>query len=526
MKNITITQEKINEIFDAADPQAEFQKLPVQTAFYAIKTMGLDEAHDLLALASTEQIIGFFDLDCWDKETIDIPHLYQWLNSIINTSDDKLTEILKALDLEILSYIFTLHTRIYRNNDGLDIRILHNFFYTEDNMYVIEVTKQNYFEIIKKIAYKIIEEDRALALNFFESIAYTLPTVLEETAYSARRARLEDLGIFDFYEAQDIYSYVKPKTEDDQSFMEKIREEPISYLPSLFWEPGKKTLFFDRVVAEINDAAALNNLKTQLLYLANKLISAHRINFSSLETIRERMEELRGTLNLSLEHSSQGNLDIAKALLNKESLTYLFKRGFSLTLDLKRKLESFLRLYSISVPKSLVDFFGEHYGNLIQGLLRKHPVLLNGNPEAQFIDSKETYTKTLTTVNYIENILQFLTKYIGFNFKQLNIHEKREITFVPMCNTLFAHRILHNQTNILPLSREDCLSFIHLIKSKELREVIKNDLKEITHNQLSNYFYENILKDTFDSLYSEIKDLDLLNFETRYITTLLLASSE
>ena len=145
MKDFIITHEKINEIFDAADPAYEFQKLPIQTAFYAIKSRGLEDAHDLITLASTEQIIVFLDLDCWDKEAIDISKLYQWLAYIMDTSDDNLTHVLETIDLELLSYIFTVHTRIYRNNDGLDIRILRNFFYTATNQYVIEVTKQNYF---------------------------------------------------------------------------------------------------------------------------------------------------------------------------------------------------------------------------------------------------------------------------------------------------------------------------------------------------------------------------------------------
>ena len=533
MKNFIITQEKINEIFDTSNPEHEFQKLPMQTAFYAIKSRGFDDATDLITLASTEQIIGFLDLDCWDKDIIDLPNLYQWLSLLTHTSEDKLAEVLKTIDLEILSYLFTMHTRIYRNNDSLDIRILRNFFYTADNQYVIEVTKKDYFEVIKKIAYKIGEDDVAFVVNFFESIAYTLPSTLEETAYEQRKARLEDLGIIDFYDAQDIYSYVKPTVgaslSDDTSFIEKISEESIIFLPTIFWESGRKEMFLDQAISQINDVVFLNSLKTQLLYLANKLISAHRINFSSMENIQERMEELRATLNLGLEYASQGNITTAQELLKKKSVMYLFKLGFSLTLDLKRHIQSFLPLFVIYSQAQLIDFFGEHYGSMIKGLMYKRPVLLSSNGEIHFIDSTAAYKKTFDTIHYLQNILEFLTQHGNFSFtwlnkldqKQLGLVEKKEITFVHILNTLVAQHMLANRKNSEALDEHELFKFIRMAQSSNIREIVKNEICSLTNHNFSPAFYHDILKDSFDIFTAEIRDIKLTDFEARYITTVL-----
>jgi hypothetical protein len=177
-----------------------------------------------------------------------------------------------------------------------------------------------------------------------------------------------------------------------------------------------------------------------------------------------------------------------------------------------------------------MDFFGEPYGNFIKGLLLKHPILLSSNGEQQFIDSEASYKKTHDTINYLKNILRFLTEQCSFSFaqldeldlEQLNIHERRELTFIHVINTIIAHRMLHNQIKMHPLAIDDCKAFILMAQKPELRNVIKNDMRNFTNNQFNEFFYENIMKDTFDILNSEIKNIDITNFESRYITTLLL----
>jgi hypothetical protein len=319
----------------------------------------------------------------------------------------------------------------------------------------------------------------------------------------------------------------------DSSFIQTLtNEEHRTLLPEIFWSKNTPVLFLDRALDLIEDAPLLNSIQTQAVYLANKIVSAHRINFSSIDSVRERIAELRRNVNLGLENVSQLDITKAKEILEKQSLQYLFKLGFSLTLDLKRKVESLVPMARLTSLTTLIDFFGESYGNLLSGLSRKRPVLLTESSNARCITTLEEYNRTFATINYLENIVQFLITYSGFDFARLNridtsalnIRELREITFVQIINTLIAHRILTHTTSFEALDSSNFIACARMIRTPTIREHIKNEIKIFSSHSFSEVFYENLLKDTFDVFTNEIKEVDLTNFDIRFCTAILVRS--
>src|SRR5262245_41668786 len=75
-----------------AEPDAErlVPRLPVQELYYAIKEVGLADAHDLVALASPDQLQGFLDLDVWQKDALDDQKMEPWIELLLEAGPEKL----------------------------------------------------------------------------------------------------------------------------------------------------------------------------------------------------------------------------------------------------------------------------------------------------------------------------------------------------------------------------------------------------------------------------------------------------
>src|SRR5688500_17627098 len=64
-------EDRASEILAEKDPAAAVQALPVSDLYHLVKDLGLEDAHELIALASPDQFQGLLDLDVWAVERLD-----------------------------------------------------------------------------------------------------------------------------------------------------------------------------------------------------------------------------------------------------------------------------------------------------------------------------------------------------------------------------------------------------------------------------------------------------------------------
>src|SRR4029453_8156540 len=80
---------------------------------HLVKGVGLDEAHELVALASPEQFQGMLDLDVWSKDRLDDGAVRPWLEALAIAGPDKLAETWRQVDPDLAALILQRWVRVY-----------------------------------------------------------------------------------------------------------------------------------------------------------------------------------------------------------------------------------------------------------------------------------------------------------------------------------------------------------------------------------------------------------------------------
>src|SRR5262245_813673 len=106
-------QKRAEAILAEPDVERLVPRLPVQELYYAIKEVGLADAHDLVALATAEQLQGFLDLDVWHKDQLDDLKMEAWVELLVEASPEKLAQAFEGLDAEVVALYLSRHARIY-----------------------------------------------------------------------------------------------------------------------------------------------------------------------------------------------------------------------------------------------------------------------------------------------------------------------------------------------------------------------------------------------------------------------------
>ena len=57
-------------------------RIPVEDFYYLVRSVGLPDAHDVLRLASAEQLQACLDLDLWEGDRLSTPRLLAWLEAL------------------------------------------------------------------------------------------------------------------------------------------------------------------------------------------------------------------------------------------------------------------------------------------------------------------------------------------------------------------------------------------------------------------------------------------------------------
>src|SRR5215207_9447890 len=107
-------EDRLAALTDAPDALERVAALPVTDLYYLIKELGLEEAQELVALATPEQVQGFLDLDVWKVDQLDDAAVGPWLDALIAAGPEKLAFVWRQLDQELTALVFQRWVRIYQ----------------------------------------------------------------------------------------------------------------------------------------------------------------------------------------------------------------------------------------------------------------------------------------------------------------------------------------------------------------------------------------------------------------------------
>jgi hypothetical protein len=333
---------RIDALLSSDDAEGAIAALSPNEVFELVHEVGFEDAQDLIALATPEQIQGCFDLDAWNKDTLEVAPLKPWLTALAEAGFEKLGQVWGRLDSELRALILKRSVIVYdisleeapaEDNDE-------PIYTTPDRFFLLELQgDEDTQRLVQRVVEDLYRADPELARHTIMSARSETIAELEEMAYRWRSGRLADLGYVDFYEALDLF---RPLTADQvqigegsQDRAHEVDEEP-THLPVAVAEEVVGRSFLARAMAGIDDAAEAERLERAMLILVNRVLAAGRAKPGQAEVLRRGALYATATLSLGLETVSRGDLGRAREALRTISLARLFRVGYTVGAQLAK----------------------------------------------------------------------------------------------------------------------------------------------------------------------------------------------
>jgi len=553
---LALSPEKaLDRIFQAMHPAALIHSFPEADFYYLVNDIGIDDAFEILALASDRQWEYILDIELWEKDRIDINSVTRWLDILFQAAPDRFIKWAVEKEPEFIEYYLYKNIRVAIREHDEDPSALGKDFVTFDDVFYIRITDDYYApvesgteteeddnrekreEFIKKMLEKIAEYDYGKYRNILFETMTVLPAEMEEEFYRLRNVRLEEKGFLPFYEAVGVYAPLKPERLAARKKIAKSRNESDSLMPVSLYPFGmlKEDNLFTMSLKRIEPVEILGNLQAEFAGLCNRIISADQRTIKSRDELKQIVKKACGYLSIGLERlaAEREKQDISHsvALIEKYHLEHIFRTGFGLALEMKERADKWLIKSWFRAQGLPLGFWGEEWTGVLGGLLIKKPLYFDnyktGYIYREFLSLPDVTEsrKTLEEIIAFDNLLSLIgtdinhVKGCSFNYKNLIL-------------TLFAVYRTGMQKDAVSLPYDDFTRFFATIwtgkgKSRRIDVSVKESFlswlagrtglnpAEIT-DQLGRVF-----DDLFGEIESEYKKVALRDLEPKYINLFL-----
>jgi Family of unknown function (DUF6178) len=458
-------RQKRDLILSAPEAERLVQSFSPETLFYTVKEIGSADSGDLLSLAVPEQIQGLFDLDCWTRDRPNLDRMREWIEALTEAGRKRMTEGLMGLDMEMMALLLRQYFRVHRLDDPLTAAdVPSDRFVQFDEHYIIEF--QHHDAILQPLVdflEEVFERDYTYFATLMEEIYWSGEAELEEEAYQFRRARLNDRGFPDFFEAQDVFAYVNP-----QDFL-KIRagyaaptradlmrdDELVPHGMAPVSADTDLSLFNTALMAGFA-AHGQRQLRSEMALVSNQVLVASAVDFGDLEAVRVAVERTHHYLNLGLEHLAGGDLNNAIEHLRDTHLKLLFRLGVSLTIDLRKRAEQVTAALGLDPARAReIAYLDSPYREALGGFLERRPRFFAGLEEQGAVVMRDFAAMRdlhlgYAVIDQIEAIRDLFRELLAINIAAPAFRAEtagREIRLGQILITAFARAALDRKTD-------------------------------------------------------------------------------
>ncbi len=373
----SLTPAAREELLGVVARPAEITRLisPEET-YFSIKALGEEHAPNLVSATTGSQLQFILDVEFWKADMVNPTAVERWLQVLSRISEEKLLHFVQVADPELVITALQYFVRVQARNPDLDIMEEQDSLppFTLDDVFFLEFKVPDAEEMIKAVLETVFNWDVKRYFMLMEELALGLHSEQEDTALRWRRARLAEHGIPEFDEALEIYGYLHQSRLTGEVPENSAFEPPVpdaDLAPALDYPLTciSQENFFRRCLEEIDDSAEQDRLVTELAHLGNKVVIADGKDLGSVEDIQRSLNKVSGYINIALEESCADDLVKGTGVLRANHVEMLFRRGFSLILDLRKEAQHLLRDY-----EGGKENLGHPLAGMLEGLLRSRPV--------------------------------------------------------------------------------------------------------------------------------------------------------
>ena len=453
-------EKALDAILDAEHPGAVVQSFQEDDFYFLINDIGLNDAVELLSLASARQWEYILDVETWDRDRIDLKSVTQWIHALLAAAPKRLIQWLKDEKKELIEFYLFKNIEMQIREHDQDPSELGDGFFTDDDTFYVKPRFNPYGEIAVSAmddqeydSESIPAEDEEMErcqtlmelikhLSAYDHILYQhillesasiLPAEVEEEEYRLRNVRLAEKGFLPFEEAMSIYTPLKPK--NIKKLGHKITTtafeiNPFRSAPQYPLSNLKNKNIFTQALETIRQGEMIEQIQQEFAGLANQIISADQIPVKSRADLCRIVEKACGYLNIGLESLSKelsvtGTKNIA-AYIKKYPLALIFRIGYGSALELKWRADKWLQKSWFADQNLPLQFWGEEWTGLLGGLLIKKPLFYDNYKSGllyrEFLSTAEIEA-TAEIFNMITNFDDIFSK-IDVRIKSAEAYEQ------------------------------------------------------------------------------------------------------
>jgi len=372
----------LDAMLEPVNAQACVQTLPVEDLHRHIFAIGLDDAGQLLALASGEQFKALLDIEVWQTSLPSLERLDHWLNTLKRADGDVMYQRMQEMDDELLSWLMQRNAVAFVIDDpeSFSPPDIDHFMSPQKDFCVVFPRPSTDDAPSRLFVDLFMQEDPQQCITFLLGASGALQSNLEEEAYRWRSARMADLG---FIERSDALSVYGPPPHDWRRTLHptRVNETP----PARYWlaqviAPDAR---LDGAFAQLGWEESMTVME-HLGYVANMMMSADRVELWDHVAQEVTLKRLRAALHIALELLNGVEADPVRdaQVLAEHYLSNLFKLGYEQMVEAARpvwRVEEALRrggdpsgaLLDLPQLKPLADaLLGPHPRGVTEGALQ------------------------------------------------------------------------------------------------------------------------------------------------------------
>lgn len=315
----------------AQDSAALTQALPPDEFAGSILQMGPDQAAELLALSSDEQLTYLLDLTGWVKERF-APTRYQaWVPLLLMAGPERIMRWLAAADLEVLALLLAHWFEVVKYVPSSDEQEppdnLPNF--TVDGIYHLRFYDEKISALVAQVMVILKSEMPDLYGRTMEAMRWESAVQMSEYASRWRGGRMADHGFPSRLESLEIWAPAAPGETDWANLAPKL---DLGFGADA---PPRSNQFLDAIdgwctlpqaVGEMTEAEA-DALRFELAHIANAAVVALDADPADPETVRMAAREGLGLANLGLELVAGDSAGAVSQVLRRVGLAALARAG-------------------------------------------------------------------------------------------------------------------------------------------------------------------------------------------------------
>jgi hypothetical protein len=325
---------KFDLILEAQDAERLVRQLPSQEIYLLIKEIGKEDVPELVQFASTLQITTFLDLDCWKGDLFVGSRALEWLALLMEGGEEKVYQTAIELEFELLVLMLKKLITVPRGPEDYlddDARMEAS---QRDGGYEIHYNDAEGGKITAAFIDILHRHDRGFFAHLIEAVRWEQESLLEEEELQLRSGRLQDMGFPDPFESFAIHAWLDPRRFDPMEWKKgSVPSGEPTEAPGFVLTSARPR----GILADVLSGGVDAETCWELTFVLNQVIMAHGVDMGDAVAVREAMAEVYRNINLALEHLAGSDAEKAARFFSDVHLQALFRLGFSLGLDLRKR---------------------------------------------------------------------------------------------------------------------------------------------------------------------------------------------